>query len=236
MTITFRQISFNTTLSSQATLVITFGVGIAAGSMIAVAGEYNGGATGVTLTTDKGDHATDCGLGSISNLNVGVNSYCQAFLSPTAGATTITCTYKTANATLSDMYAWEITGLTNPIFDQVLSANSTSSVAISSGTSGTLRSASEAAISYGTASVSPSSNGTGWLIGQGTLTAGNLGDGFDGTLGGSGGEHQVLSSTAPIAGTFNMGGSSGTGQVWLATFASGSAPVIAPPAFTWFNI
>lgn len=213
MAISFPQNKQTTSPTTGTTIVAAFPSGIAAGSIIAVAGYFDPAATTVTVTNDQGDAITDSGLGLIVVSGIaGVRTYVKAFLSPTTGAKTVTATF---NATIgfADIGIWEIAGLTGAVFDKVVQATG-ATTSTSSGSTGTLSASSEAAIGWGASNNTFTVQGSGWAL-----------DAIDGN--GAIHEHQVLSSNASIAATATQSGNDAY-ILWCATFMSGAAPAATP--------
>lgn len=205
-TITLVQTTNSNINFSSPTFSASFGNGIAAGSFIVVAGMFDNTATSVSVTTDLGDSATDSGQGLVNNATVGVRSFVKAFLSPTVGAKTITI-IPNVNVAVGDLFIWEFSGISNPIFDKV-KTGSDSTTSPTTPSTGTLSAANEAAIAYGVSTLSMTGNGPGWAL-----------DGIT-SITESVGEHQITSSTTAIAGTATQSGGA-TCQMWVATFTAG---------------
>ena len=125
---------------------ITLNSPMTAGSFLVIAGMFDNVATSVTIIDDKGDALTDSGFGFVNNASIGARHYVKAFLTATAGAQTITIT---PNASLSyaNIYVWEWAGIASPVFDKVVT-QSIFGPNPTSGSTGTLSSANEAAIGY----------------------------------------------------------------------------------------
>jgi hypothetical protein len=232
MAASFVQITKGNTLVSSSSFSQSFGSGITAGSIIAVAGLFGGGdRTSATISNDKGDTFTDSGGGFVVNTAVGPNthSFCGAFLAPTTGAITVTITPTggSTNANLLELVLWEISGLTNAVIDKQNHTNSTG-LAIDSGSTGTLSSSTEAGIAYAADSNAVAgSAGSGWTFGQGSTTTGNNGDGiFSGTTLDAG-EHRVISATTAINGTFTSTLSGDSWTAWVMTMMSGAAATVS---------
>jgi hypothetical protein len=205
MAASFRQIDNATFSTAQASLAVTFGVGIAAGSIIVAVGSFTNGATGVTVTDNNSDTVTDSGLGVLNDASLSKRLFCVAFLSPTTGTTAVTATYAGSNPTAGNLIIYEVTGLTSPVFDKVVHASATSA-SPDSGPTGTLSSNDEAAICFGICTSGFNAQGSGWTSGQGTLTTGNAGDSVS-DLTNAASAHQIIAATTSINGTAGVGGS-----------------------------
>jgi hypothetical protein len=224
MAASFIQINKKDFTSSSASLAVSFSSGTTAGSIILVVGAFDLNTTSVTLS--GGGTVTDSGKGIVTTTaGTGCKSFIKAFFSPTAGTTTITATYSGTNPTFGDLYIYEIGGLTNATFDKVVQASGNSATP-SSGSTGTLSSATEAAIAYGCTGANFTTAGSGWSTGQGSTVGTNGGDGLS-TIG-SIGEHQVISATTAISGTATGSGSISF-DMWCATVMSSAAAGSQPP-------
>ena len=214
MAISFVQRATNSRGSAGTTLAVSFTNPIAAGSIIAVAGQFDPtSATSLTGATDKGDSLTDSGLGYISYAAPAL-TFVKAFLTATTASQTVTLTYN-ASVGYADIVVWEIAGLTGAGFDKFVNTVSTAANP-TSGFTGTLSTANEAAIAFGSSASSFNTFNTPW--------ANNTATGL-----GSQGAERVLSATTSIqADSGPQGG--GSCSTWCVTFMSGAGVIVIPPS------
>jgi hypothetical protein len=201
--------------SAQASLTCTFGAGISAGDFVVLAGVFSDNVAGTISLSDGGDTPTVIVAPTHYVLTIGLYVWIAAFFAPTAGTTAFTVTYTGGSPDGGDMFAWVIRGLTSPSVDKNVSATGTGA-SPASGTTGTLSSATEAAIAFAVNIFSGvNAGGSGWT--------------FDGTGPGinSGGEHQALSSSSAINGQFGSGGS-GDWVAYCVTFQGSGGGASCP--------
>lgn len=196
------------TAGGLTTFNATFGSGISSGSIIAVAAFWNSGTTG-TLADGSSDTVTDSGAGTIADGNVN-SSVVKAFLTPTAGVTTVTLTL-TATTQYVHLVIWEIAGYTGSVtFDQVAH---TTGINANSVSTGALAQANEIGIAYAensNASFTPSSL---------SATPGTFSLDYDDTVQGTASNqagHVVTSATSALTATITIGFNFMT--IWLVTF------------------
>lgn len=223
MALSFVQITKGDFTSSSASFARTFSSGTSAGSIIVAAGSFANNATGVTVSDNNTDAVTDSGLGVVDIAGVGARIFCKAFLTATTGTTTVTATFTGGTPGFGDLYIWEIAGFTAPAFDKFVSAAG-SALLVDSGSTGTLSSATEAAIAFGCTAGVITTPGADWTTGQGSTVGSNAGDGITSNTS-SIGEHRILAATTAINGTAD-----GNGTAWgmlCATLFDGGAPPAA---------
>jgi len=217
----FVQINKGDFTSARGSFSVSLSSGTTSGNFVAVAGSFDRVATSVTVS-NGGDAVTDSGLGTNDNTSVG-KSFIVAFLNCVVGRTTFTATYSGTNPTFGDLYVWEISGLSNAVFDKKAVAQGSAATG-DSGSTGTLSSPVEAGIAFGCTSGQFNSAGAGWTIGQGSTVGTNTGDGITTTTK-SIGEHRIISAaTTAINGTGGL--VSGNWTMWVATFMAGPTPKV----------
>src|SRR5882672_7142942 len=201
MAITIRQEKSNQG-GAVATLAVTLTSTTLAGSVVAVAAGMDAAGTDITFTDDKSDSPTDSGSGLLTG-GTG-KSRMAAFLVTTTGAQVFTAHY-TGSPGFTEVVAWEVTGLTSPLFDKHVNATGTSASA-SSGSTGTLSAAAEAGLSYIFCAnlMLTGTEGAGWT--EDEITAGN----------GSMIQHIVTAATTAITAT-GTENPSGTWDAWAVT-------------------
>lgn len=186
----------------------TFGSGISSGSIIAVAAFWNSGTAG-TITDGSSDTVTDSGAGTIVDGNTN-SSVVKAFLTPTAGVTTVTLTL-VATTQFVHVVIWEIAGYTGSVtFDQVAHATGVNSNSV---TTGALAQANEIGIAYAensNASFTPSS----LSVTPGTFTL-DYNDTVQGTASNQAG-HVATGGTGALTATITISFNFMT--LWLVTF------------------
>lgn len=215
MAASFRQITSGFSGTNVATTVnISFGATIAAGSVIVVIGSFTSNASTLTVSDNTSDANTDSGLGIVLNSTLGQRIFSKAFLTPSASAQTVTLTWNAAPA-FYGIFIYEVAGLSAPVvYDKAVHATG-SGTTFDSGTTGTLASSDEAGIGLGVCAGGPTAPGTGWSVGQGSLTTGNNGDGGVGiTLA----EHRAITTTTAINGTGTC--NTGAWEAWCVTLRS----------------
>jgi hypothetical protein len=194
---------------------VSFTNPIAAGSFIGVATAIDTGVATFAISDGHGDTFTNSVLGVVTNGAIGARMQVGAFLAPASGAQTVTIT-PNVNFAFCEIIVWEIAGVTSPVIDKAVTAAQSGTAGggftPSSGTTGTLSAASEAAIGYGVLDQdSFGTSGAGWTLDA--ITA------FSDLA-----EHQIISSTTAIAatGTTTGGGTINT-QMFCVTFMAGGA-------------
>ncbi len=217
MAVTFPQVKFDGFSSSSASFSLSFTSGIAAGSFIAFSGMFDPAATSATFSitgTGAGASSTDSGKGFILNTSAGTRSFLGAFLSPTTGTQTVKMTFVGSNAAYGDLVLWEIAGLTSPVFDQVAEHdNPAGGPNPNSGATGTLSSATEAAVGF----FCTGGLGTSITMSPGTPVS----DGITPSGNGSAAVHEIVGSTSALT-TSGTDGNNSANSCWVATFMSGS--------------
>src|SRR6266576_2238804 len=162
MAAAFVQINKGDFTTSHASFSVSLSSGVTAGNFVVVAGSFSNSATSVVVS-DGGDTVTDSGKGTVNNAGAAHKTFVVAFFAPTAGTTTFTATYSGGTSpTFGDLFVWEISGLSSPVFDKVAEAAGTGA-SYDSGSTGTLSSATEAAIAYlATTGNAGATAGSGW--------------------------------------------------------------------------
>src|SRR5258708_3539157 len=147
MPITFPQTNNGGFGTAGSSLAVSFASGIAAGSVIVAAGSCQGLPAGITLADGHGDPVT-FGIPLTVDGTIGSLYFLPAFLTPTTAAQTITATYTGgANPGFGDMFIGKVAGLLSPVFDKAIQAAS-NTVAVDSGSTGSLSASAEAAVGY----------------------------------------------------------------------------------------
>lgn len=216
MAVAFRQIT-NAASGSASTLTATFGSAVAAGSIIFAVAECSSAGSTISITGGTGAGTyTDSGQGTVTG-GSGLTRF-GMFLAPSTSTTSVTATF--GAAVPCSLAIYEVTGLTNPVFDKIVSATGTGTAA-SSGSTGTLSSSAEAAFGFGWSAANFTGPGTGWSVGQGSVTTGNSGDGG---LAAGLCEHQAVTANTALTATATVA----TSVAWIffcATIMSAIAPI-----------
>jgi hypothetical protein len=187
------------------TATVTLPQAVLAGSCVVVAA-LSFATTFSTLTIADGssDAFTDSGKGAF--VDAFAISRMGAFLTPTTGVTTFTATSNATGGTPgTEIWAWEITGLSAPITIDKVAAATGSGLNASSGSTGTLSTNNEVALGFVVTSTTAQFPGVGWITGGAPLsTSGNFG------------LYQPLSSTAAVTGTATLN-PTGNWRAWALT-------------------
>lgn len=214
MAISFPQVKSGDFTATSTSLAVSLTSGIAAGSIIVVAGSIDGLATdSISFSDGHSDTVTTIIAPTVPSGETALKAFAVAFLAPTTGAQTVTATFSGgSNPGFGDMYVWEVAGLTSPTVDKspILGGNS----ATASVSSGTLAAAAEAAIAY-----SSSGNSSTLIAGNGWTDDGQT------VHTGSDGDHQVTASTASLTASWSQG----AGSQWdglIVTFNSGAGATV----------
>lgn len=208
--ISFLQAANGDFVVATASLNASFASGVTAGSIVAACGSFDSATTSVTAADDKGDQSnTVVAVYTVSTFNA--KAACFAFYTPTAGAKVFTFSFTGTNPTFGDFFIWEIAGLTNAGADKTNHGDANGGTVANSGATGTLSTANEAVIGYGT-----TSDGF-----NGTVAAGFTSDGTSPHTG-SIGAHQVVAATTSLTFTANIGNPGATSAI-IATFQSVSS-------------
>lgn len=182
--VTFPQAVHTSCAAACSTATATFGAGTSAGSIILVAVSFSSflSPTIASVADGHGDTVTDSGKGQLNEGGGQASSAVNAFFAPTVGTTTITVTFSAATS-WTNLWIWEVAGLSTKAFDQVVDKNAVD--ASPTITTGTLAIASEGAIGFistgnvVTASSLTMSPGTFTFDGNGTGTTNNDQAGHD---------------------------------------------------------
>lgn len=209
MATAFVQTSKNNQASNASSLSTSLSA-TTAGQTIIVATQYDPSRTIASVVTTGGTGSDTFTITSLAGPagSTGGDYAIYLLQSCGSGRTGITVTYSGATP-YSDIIAWVISGQTGTVVDKSVTASGTGS-SVTTASTGTLTSADEFALEYATSSAQINSVNSPWTS-----------DGIT-SITGSGGGHQVISSTAGVSGNFTNAG----GANWfalVATFKSGSS-------------